>query len=88
MGAEEDTASIIADALGLKLELVPVAWPDWPLGLESGKYDAVISKVTVTEACKEKFDFVLPPRRARLLRAQRKQDHRDQGAQGHRGPQG
>jgi polar amino acid transport system substrate-binding protein len=57
VGAEEDTASIIADALGLKLELVPVAWPDWPLGLESGKYDAVISNVTVTEARKEKFDF-------------------------------
>jgi len=57
VGVEEDTASIIADALGLKLQLVPVAWPDWPLGLESGKYDAVISNVTVTEARKEKFDF-------------------------------
>lgn len=57
VGAEEDTASIIADALGLKLQLVPVAWPDWPLGLESGKFDAVISNVTVTEARKEKFDF-------------------------------
>jgi polar amino acid transport system substrate-binding protein len=39
------------------LELVPVAWPDWPLGLASGKFDAVISNVTVTEARKEKFDF-------------------------------
>jgi len=57
VGAEEDTASLIADALGLKLQLVPVAWPDWPLGLESGKFDAVISNVTVTEARKEKFDF-------------------------------
>jgi polar amino acid transport system substrate-binding protein len=57
VGVEEDTASIIADALGLKLQLVPVAWPDWPLGLESGKFDAVISNVTVTEARKEKFDF-------------------------------
>ncbi|CAN7443866.1 ABC transporter substrate-binding protein [Devosia sp. LjRoot16] len=57
VGVEEDTASIIADALGLKLVLVPVAWPDWPLGLESGKFDAVISNVTVTEARKEKFDF-------------------------------
>lgn len=57
IGAEEDTAQIIADALGLTLELVPVAWPDWPLGLESGKFDAVISNVTVTEQRKEKFDF-------------------------------
>lgn len=57
VGAEEDTAQIIADALGLKLELVPVAWADWPLGLDSGKFDAVISNVTVTEQRKEKFDF-------------------------------
>lgn len=57
VGAEEDTAQIIADALGLELELVPVAWPDWPLGLESGRFDAVISNVTVTEERKEKFDF-------------------------------
>jgi polar amino acid transport system substrate-binding protein len=47
----------VADGLGRKLELVNVAWADWPLGLQSGKYDAVISNVTVTEARKEKFDF-------------------------------
>ncbi|MDX7569080.1 transporter substrate-binding domain-containing protein, partial [Serratia marcescens] len=40
-----------------KLELVPVAWADWPLGLESGKFDAVSSNVGVTEQRKEKFDF-------------------------------
>jgi polar amino acid transport system substrate-binding protein len=34
-----------------------VAWADWPLGLASGKYDAVISNVGVTEQRKEKFDF-------------------------------
>ena len=48
---------LIADGLGLKLVLVPVAWADWPLGLESGKYDAVLSNVTVTEERKKKFDF-------------------------------
>ncbi|NEI68937.1 transporter substrate-binding domain-containing protein [Rhizobium lusitanum] len=57
VGADPDYASAIADALGLKLELVPVAWIDWPLGLTSGKYDAVISNVGVTEQRKEKFDF-------------------------------
>ncbi|MEK1897073.1 MAG: transporter substrate-binding domain-containing protein, partial [Rhizobium sp.] len=45
------------DSLGLTLEIVPVAWIDWPLGLTSGKYDAVISNVGVTEQRKEKFDF-------------------------------
>jgi polar amino acid transport system substrate-binding protein len=57
IGNEPDIAQLVADSLGLKLEIVPVAWPDWPLGLVSGKFDAVISNVTVTEARKEKFDF-------------------------------
>lgn len=57
VGADPDYASAIADSLGLELELVPVAWADWPLGLVSGKYDAVISNVGVTEQRKEKFDF-------------------------------
>lgn len=57
VGVEPDIAQLIADALGLKLKLVDVAWADWPLGLESGKYDAVISNITVTEERKKKFDF-------------------------------
>jgi polar amino acid transport system substrate-binding protein len=57
IGNEPDIAQLVADSLGVKLEIVPVAWPDWPLGLASGKFDAVISNVTVTEARKEKFDF-------------------------------
>lgn len=57
IGVEPDFAQIVADSLGLELQLVPIAWADWPLGLASGKYDAVISNVTVTEARKEKFDF-------------------------------
>jgi polar amino acid transport system substrate-binding protein len=57
VGFDPDFALLIAESLGLKLELQPVAWPDWPLGLASGKYDAVISNVGVTEQRKEKFDF-------------------------------
>jgi polar amino acid transport system substrate-binding protein len=57
VGADPDYAVAVADTLGLKIELVPVAWIDWPLGLTSGKYDAVISNVGVTEQRKEKFDF-------------------------------
>jgi len=57
VGADADHAYQLAEALGLKLNLVSVAWPDWPLGLSSGKYDAVISNVGVTEERKLKFDF-------------------------------
>lgn len=57
IGSDPDLASQLAEKLGLKLNLVSVAWPDWPLGLTSGKYDAVISNVGVTEERKLKFDF-------------------------------
>lgn len=57
IGYDVDFAQVLADSLGRKLELVSVAWADWPLGLTSGKFDAVISNVTVTEERKLKFDF-------------------------------
>lgn len=57
IGFDPDLASLVAESLGLKLELLSVAWADWPLGLTSGKYDAVISNVGVTEQRKQKFDF-------------------------------
>jgi polar amino acid transport system substrate-binding protein len=57
VGSEPDLAQLVADSLGLELESIPIAWADWPLGIVSGKYDAVISNVTVTEERKEKYDF-------------------------------
>ena len=57
VGSEPDFAWLIGEALGLTPNLVPVAWADWPLGVTSGKYDAVISNVTVTEERKERLDF-------------------------------
>ncbi|MBX8515406.1 ABC transporter substrate-binding protein [Pseudomonas cichorii] len=57
IGSEADTAQLVADSLGLELNVVQASWEDWPLGVSSGKYDAVISNVTVTEARKKRFDF-------------------------------
>lgn len=57
VGADPDIALVIADKLGRQLDLVPVVWEDWPLGLVSGKYDAVINNVGVTEERKKKYDF-------------------------------
>ncbi len=57
IGNETDIASLVADALGLKLELEQKAWADWPLALQSGDVNAVISNVTVTEERKELYDF-------------------------------
>ncbi|PWF50571.1 ABC transporter substrate-binding protein [[Kluyvera] intestini] len=57
LGSEVDIARLVADSLGLELNVVPTSWEDWPLGVTSGKYDAAISNITVTKARKEKFDF-------------------------------
>ncbi|TFB95162.1 MULTISPECIES: ABC transporter substrate-binding protein [unclassified Cryobacterium] len=57
IGNETDIAQLIADGLGLELNLQPAAWADWPLGIQSGKYDLITSNVTVTEARKDLYDF-------------------------------
>jgi polar amino acid transport system substrate-binding protein len=57
IGNETDIAQLVADALGLKLQLVPTAWENWPLATQSGQVDATIANVTVTEQRKQLFDF-------------------------------
>ncbi|MDE8557773.1 ABC transporter substrate-binding protein [Pantoea agglomerans] len=57
LGSEVDIARLVADSLGLKLNVVPTSWEGWPLGVASGKFDAAISNITVTKERKEKFDF-------------------------------
>lgn len=59
LGVEPDIAQLVADGLGLEYAPENVAWADWPLGVESGKYDAVVSNVTVTEERKDLFDFAV-----------------------------
>lgn len=57
VGSEVDIASLVADSLGLELEVVNVAWEQWPLGLQSGDLEAVFSNVGVNAARLELFDF-------------------------------
>ena len=57
IGNEVDLAQLIADGLGLELNIQAVAWADWPLGIQSGKYDLILSNVTVTEERKALYDF-------------------------------
>ena len=57
IGNETDVAQLVADALGLQLELVPTAWENWPLATSSGDVDVTIANVTVTEERKQLFDF-------------------------------
>jgi len=57
IGSDPDFASLVAEGLGLEYTPENVAWADWPLGIESGKYDLALTNVGVTEERKELFDF-------------------------------
>ncbi|WP_291279354.1 transporter substrate-binding domain-containing protein [Galactobacter sp.] len=57
VGSEVDVAQLLADGLDLDLEVKTTSWADWPLGVQSGKYDVVVSNVGVTEERKDLFDF-------------------------------
>jgi polar amino acid transport system substrate-binding protein len=57
IGNETDIAQLVADGLGLDLDLVTTDWSNWPLATQSGAVDVTIANVTVTEERKELFDF-------------------------------
>ncbi|GAA1193449.1 ABC transporter substrate-binding protein [Pseudonocardia alaniniphila] len=57
IGVEPDIAQLVADVLGLRLELQPTSWENLFLAVESGQYDAGFSNITVTEERKDKYDF-------------------------------
>ncbi|MFD5203625.1 ABC transporter substrate-binding protein [Streptomyces sp. NPDC058375] len=57
IGSEIDLATLVADTLGLKPQFEEVSWENLFVGLDSSKFDAVLSNVTVTEERKEKYDF-------------------------------
>lgn len=57
LGSDADLASLIAEGLGLEYAPENVAWADWPLGIESGKYDLALTNIGVTEERKDLFDF-------------------------------
>lgn len=57
IGSEADFGALIAEGLGLEYQQAVTSWSDWPLGIQSGKYDLVTSNVTVTEERKDLYDF-------------------------------
>ncbi|MFI0818362.1 ABC transporter substrate-binding protein [Streptomyces sp. NPDC021098] len=57
IGVEIDLATLVADTLGLKADFQAVSWENLFVGLDSSKFDAVFSNVTVTEERKQKYDF-------------------------------
>nr|UXN27543.1 transporter substrate-binding domain-containing protein [Curtobacterium flaccumfaciens] len=56
-GSEPDLGRLVAAKLGLRADVQNATWDNLFVGIDSGKYDAGFSNVTVTEERKEKYDF-------------------------------
>jgi len=57
IGVEPDLAQLVADVLGLKLDLQATSWENLFLSVETGQYSAGFANITVTEERKDKYDF-------------------------------
>ncbi|MEV6912928.1 ABC transporter substrate-binding protein [Amycolatopsis sp. NPDC051071] len=57
IGVETDIAQLVADVLGLELDLQATSWENLFLSVETGQYAAGFSNITVTEERKDKYDF-------------------------------
>ncbi len=57
IGSDIDIARLLAQSLGLKLSILPVSWEDWPLGIQTGRFDVALLNIAVTEQRKQKYDF-------------------------------
>ena len=60
MGFNIEMAKIIAERLGLRHEFVNSSWEGIFAGLDTNRWDAIISSVTITEARKERHNFSKP----------------------------
>jgi polar amino acid transport system substrate-binding protein len=59
-GYEVDMIKAMAEEAGFQVTLMEVPWKDIFSGLEAGKYDAVMSSVSITAERKKKYDFTQP----------------------------
>lgn len=57
VGSEVDIAQLMADKLGLELEVQATSWENWPLRLETGQIETVMINVGLTEPRLELYDF-------------------------------
>jgi polar amino acid transport system substrate-binding protein len=60
IGFDIDLVKAVADAGGFTVEFKNTAWDGIFAGLAAGKYDAIISSVTITEERKKEMDFSQP----------------------------
>jgi len=60
VGFDMELIAMVADELGLELELKNIAWDGIIPGLMNGNYDCLISAMTITEERRKQIDFSDP----------------------------
>lgn len=60
VGFDTEVGKAIADKLGVEAEFVEGEWDGLFTGLDSGKFDAIINGVEITDERSEKYDFTTP----------------------------
>ena len=60
VGLDMDLMNLAAKAGGFTVEFKNTAWDGIFAGLDNGKYDAVMSSVTITDERKKTMDFSIP----------------------------
>ncbi|MDR0786221.1 MAG: ABC transporter substrate-binding protein [Treponema sp.] len=60
LGFDVEMGKIIAERLGLKIEYVDTAWDGIFAGVDTGKYDCIMSAVTVTPERLANYNFTKP----------------------------
>ncbi len=59
-GFDVDLANLIAKKLGVKAEIISTAWDGIIPALKAGKFDVIISAMTITDERKKEIDFSDP----------------------------
>ncbi|MCR5291101.1 MAG: ABC transporter substrate-binding protein [Treponema sp.] len=60
VGFDVELANALGKKLGLTIEFIDTAWDGIFAGLDTNRYDVIISSVTITEERKAKYDFTIP----------------------------
>lgn len=60
VGYDTEVGKAIANKLGVEAEFVEGEWDGLFTGLDSGRYDAIINGVEITDERAEKYDFTTP----------------------------
>lgn len=60
IGYDTEVGKAIADKLGVEAEFVEGEWDGLFAGLDTGRYDAIINGVEITEERMQKYDFTTP----------------------------